>query len=164
MRGFVSMLVGVCVAVGVWGQADAGEQLVLRYRIPANYDKYPQDKPNAALTSAVKAIELGQIDYLLAHLADPAFVDKRIQEYRAQVAQTVKDEGKTLLAFDRLVSETRDHFKGDPALVKELQQIAKAGSLETKDNSAEAQLATIPSRRVFVKKVQQLWYLEDRQR
>ncbi|HEV3084092.1 MAG TPA: hypothetical protein VGY66_30190, partial [Gemmataceae bacterium] len=146
MRGFISVVVGISVAVGVWGQADAGEKLVLRYRIPANYDKYPQDKPNTALSSAVKAIELGQIDYLLAHLADPAFVDKRIQEYRAQVAQTVKDEGKTLLAFDRLVSETRDHFKGDPALVKELQQFARSGTWETKDNAAEAHLATIPSR------------------
>src|SRR5271167_1104851 len=106
MRGVVGVLIGVSVAVGVWGHATAGENLVLRYRIPANYEKYPQDKPNAALTSTVKAIELGQIDYLLAHLADPAFVDKRIQEYRAQVTQDVKEESKTLLAFDRLVSET----------------------------------------------------------
>jgi len=162
MRGVVGLLVGFVLIVSFWSGAAAGEKLVLRYRIPANYDKYPQDKPNVALVSAVKAIELGQIDYLLAHLADPAFVDKIVQEYRDKIKQDVKDEGKTLLAFDRLVNETKEHFKGDPGIVKELQQFAKSGVWETKENMAEATLPAVPARRVFMKKVQGQWYLEDR--
>ena len=124
MRKAVGVVVVVTGLIGVWGSVEAGEKVVLRYRIPANYDKYPQDKPNVALASAVKAIELGQIDYLLAHLVDPAFVDKRVEEYRTQVKAAVSDDSKTLLAFDRLVNETKDHFKADPAAVKELQQFA----------------------------------------
>ena len=164
MRIVVGMLVAVCLLVGVRESAGGGEKLVLRYRIPANYDKYPQNKPDIGLKSAVKAIELGQIDYLLAHLADPVFVDKRVQEYRAQIKEDIKDEGKTFLAFDRLVNETRDHFKADPGAVRELQQFARLGTWETRDNVAEAQLASVPARRVFMKKIEQLWYLEDRQK
>jgi len=158
MRGVVCFI----LVVGFCSHAAAGEKLVLRFRIPANTDKYPRDKAEVALASAVKAIELGEIDYLLAHLVDPAFVDKRVQEYRDNIKQDVKDEGKTLLAFDRLVKETRDHFKGDPGIVKELQQFAKAGTWETTDNTAEAKLPALPARRVFMKKVQGQWYLENR--
>ena len=163
MRKAVGLVAAIGL-IGFWGSVEAGEKLVLRYRIPANYDKYPQDKPNVALASAVKAIELGQVDYLLAHLADPACVDKRVEQYRAQVKANVPAEGKTLLAFDRLVNETKDHFKADPGAVKELQQFARSATWDTKDNSAEAQLPSVPARRVFMKKIQQLWYLEDRQK
>jgi hypothetical protein len=158
------MLLIVIGLIGVWGSADAGEKVVLRYRIPANYDRYPQEKPNVALASTVKAIELGQVDYMLAHLADPAFVDKRVEQYRAQVKGDVPEESKTLLAFDRLVNETKDHFKDDPTIVKELQQFARSATWDNKDSSAEAQLSSVPAHRVFMKKIQQLWYLEDRQK
>jgi hypothetical protein len=163
MRGVGACLVGFIVATGLWGQAPGGDKPVVRFRIIADYDKYPQDKPNVALASVVKAIQLDRIDYLLAHLADPAFVDKRVQEYKAQVTQNLSDEGKTLLAFDRLVTETGAHFKADPTIVKDLQQFAKSAEWETKDSTAEAQWKGNPARRVFMKKINPKWYLEDRQ-
>jgi hypothetical protein len=69
-----------------------------------------------------------------------------------------------LLAFDRLVAETAEHFKADPIAVKELQQFARSAEWETKDGTAEAQVKSVPGRRVFMKKVQDRWYLEDRQK
>lgn len=164
MRNVAGITVGVSVLLGLWGSVEAQEKLVIHYGVPANYDKFPQDNPKVALASAVKTIELGQIDYLLAHLADPTFVSKRVEEYRVQIRQDLKEDAKMLLAFDRLVQETRDHFKADPAAVKELQQFARSGEWETRDDSAEAKLASIPTRRVFMKKIQPLWYLEDRQK
>jgi hypothetical protein len=166
MRGVVGLVMGGCLLASAW--AAAGEPLVIRYRIPANYEKYPQDTPAKALASVVKAVELGQIEYLLAHLADPAFVDRRVDEYKAQHSHLVKEkareDGRILLAFERLTNETRDHFKGEPGLVKELQRFAQKGEWETKDGIAVAQLKSIPTRRVFMKEIQKRWYLEDRQR
>jgi hypothetical protein len=163
MRAVVGLLVGGIVVAALSGQAPGGDKVLVRYGVGASFDKFPQDKPKAALASAVKAIELGNIAYLLAHLADPAFVDKRIQEYKTQVNQNVKEAGKTLLAFDRLVMETKEHLKDDPTAVRELQLFAKQGIWDIKDGAAQASLKSIPARRVFLKKIENRWYLEDRQ-
>jgi hypothetical protein len=147
----------------LWAQAPGGDKAGVRYGYEANYARYPQDTPKAALASAVKAVEAGNVEYLLAHLADPAFVDKRVQQYKGLVGQNVPEAGKTLLAFERLVTETREHFKNDPAAVKDLQLFAKDGQWETKDGTAEARLKSVPARRVFMRKLNNRWYLEDRQ-
>jgi hypothetical protein len=164
MRRAVGVVFGVGMLIGGWGAAEAQEKLIIRYGVPATYDKYPQDNPKGALASVVKAIELGQIDYLVAHLADPGFVDKRVGEFRSQVTEDLKEDAKTLLAFDRLVKETTEHFKADPAAVKELQQFARSGEWTVQNDAAEAKVASVPTRHVFMKKSQQLWYLEDRQK
>lgn len=163
MRKAAAIVVGLSMLMGVGSSVEAGGQQG-PYKVAPNYDKYPQDNPKIALASAVKAIELGQIDYLLAHLVDPTFVSKRVQEFRSQITQNLSEDDKALLAFDRLVKETLDHFKADPSAVKELQQFARSGEWQTTDNSAEAKLASVPTRRVFMTKVQQLWYLENKQK
>jgi hypothetical protein len=48
--------------------------------VPANLDLFPQDSPKASLTSAVKAVEKERTDYLAAHLIDPAFIDRKVEE------------------------------------------------------------------------------------
>jgi hypothetical protein len=164
MRAVVCLLVGMIVVTCVLSQAAGGDKAVNRYRIDANREKYPQGEPQQALTSVVKALEAGQYEYLLAHLADPTFVDKRVEEYKAQIKQKLGDDAKTLLAFDRLANETRDHFKDDPGALKELQLFAKSGEWDSKEATAEAQLKSIPGRRVFLKKMDNRWYLEDRQK
>jgi hypothetical protein len=163
MRGVIGILVLVSLGAAAWSQGDSGEP-VQRFGIPANPDKYPQNKPDVALSSAVKAVELGKIDYLLAHLVDPVFVDKHVQEYRGQINRDLKEQARTLLAFERFVDETRDHFRSDPGILKELSQFARAGKWDVKDSSAEATVASIPGRHVFMKKFQQGWVLENRQK
>jgi hypothetical protein len=164
MRGVAGFLVVLMLIGGALGQGAGGDKPVIRYRIDANFEKYPQNEPRQALASVVKALEAGQYEYLLAHLADPAFVDKRVEEYKAQIKQKLAEDGKTLLAFDRLANETREHFKEDPGTVRELLLFAKSGDWETKDANAEARVKTIPARRVFMKKIDNRWYLEDRQK
>jgi len=60
-----------------------------------------------ALASVLKAINGNHIDYLVAHLAEPVFVDTRVQKVY---------NGK----FDDLVRDTDQKLKNDPAEIKRL--------------------------------------------
>lgn len=72
----VAVLLGT-VGLTAWGQDEPPPP---RYGVPPNLDLFPQDTPQAALSSAVKAVEKGRIDYLAAHLIDPKFIDDRVAE------------------------------------------------------------------------------------
>src|SRR5207253_2116312 len=116
------------------------------------------------LASIVKAIQNKRVDYLLAHLADPEFVDKRVAENKAMLVGS--EEAKIILAFDRLVKETAEHFQEDPLLVKELLKFARADkeAWEVDEEKASAKLKELPGRQVFLKKIGERWFLENRQK
>jgi hypothetical protein len=156
---FGSLLLLLCVGAVVAQEGDE-DKLARRYSIDVNEDIYPQKKPEEALKSVVKAIGAGHIDYLLAHLADPGFVDKKVAEYRGLYKG--KETSRTVLAFDRLVSETTKHFRDDPLLVAELKRFANEGEWKTEDKLAAATAKSVPGRQVSMRKVQDRWFLENR--
>src|SRR5262249_33431656 len=122
-----------------------------RYGIDANVRDLPQDTPKQALASVLLAMERGRINYLLAHLADPTFVDNRVKEIYGG-------------DFDELVRETTGKLADNPAARKELQRFLKEGDWEGDDNSASARLKDVKDRQVFLRKIGQRWYLENRQK
>ena len=136
--------------------------LASRYGYDVIENKYPQKSPEDALASVIKAIETKKFDYLMAQLADPIYVDKKIEEYKKLFAG--KEESRTLLAFDRLTKETAKYFQDDPLLVKELKRFAKEGMWDrTKAAKAVCTLKALPGRQVFMRKIQSRWFLENRQ-
>lgn len=154
-----AMFLGVlAVTVGQEG-ADPNAK---RFSFDVNGSRYSQKTPEDALKSVILAIENKKIDYLVAHLADPKFVDDRIKEYVK--GQTGSDEARTFRAFTRLVQETKDHFLEDPLLVKELKLFAKEGKWKTDEKSASAALKNVPDRQVFMRKIHNRWYLENKQK
>jgi hypothetical protein len=136
--------------VGVAAQAP-NEAPPRRYGIEANLRDYPQETPKEALASVLRAIERGRINYLLAHLADPAFVDKRVKEVYGG-------------DFEELVRETTAKLTDNPATLKELQRFLKEGEWETGETTASAKLKDIKDRQVFFRKIGPRWYLENRQK
>ena len=46
---------------------------------PLDLKTYPQATAKEALASVLKAVEAKRIDYLVAQLADPAYIDDRVQ-------------------------------------------------------------------------------------
>ena len=133
-----------------------------RYGFDANLNFYPQKTPQEALLSMVKAIESKRIDYLLAHLADPRFVDETVTEYKSSIRQG-GDQAKVFLAFDRLVSETTQYFLEDPTLMKELRRFGKEGEWEANETQATGTLKTVQGRKVFLRKIEDRWFLENKQ-
>jgi hypothetical protein len=122
-----------------------------RYGIEARLKKYPQGTPKEALASVLAAIEENNFSYLLAHLADPEFVDKRVKEvHRGQ--------------FDELVKEISAKIIDSPASVKQLEQFLKAGDWEDKGNTAVAKLKDLKDQQVFFRKIGNRWFMENRQK
>ena len=124
-------------------------------------NKYPQKSPESALASAIKTIETKKFDYLMAQLADPIYVDKKVEEYKKLFAG--KEESRTLLAFERLAKETEKYFQDDPLLVQDLKRFAKDGVWKTEAATAVCTLKALPGRQVFMRKVQNRWFLENKQ-
>jgi hypothetical protein len=141
---------------------EGDDRLARRHGFDVNENRYSQKTPEEALKSVILAIDSKKIDYLVAHLADPNFVDTRVKEYAK--SQTGDDDARTFRAFARLVQETTDHFLEDPLLIKELKLFAKEGEWKADDASATASVKTLPDRRVFMRKVQNRWFLENRQK
>jgi hypothetical protein len=152
----------VCVAAGMLAaQDEPAAKLAKRFGYQHEPVLYPQKSPQETLQSVLKAIDGKKIEYLLAHLSDPAFIDRQIDAYKALYKGS--DQAKAILAFERLARETGRHFLEDPALVKELRQFAKDADWETKDDAAVGTLKTGSPRRVYLRKLEERWFLENRQ-
>jgi hypothetical protein len=162
MRTAAALLIGLALwsgLVAAQGDKKGGE----RYGVAVERDRYPQDTPQKALASVLRAIDNNQVDYLLAHLADPRFVDKRVADREALYPNLDKDRRRQA-AFEVLVKETAAHFAEEPQLVKDLRHFSSKGEWEAKDQQASARLKELPSRRVFLRRVESGWVLEDRQK
>ncbi len=133
-------------------------------RFGFDYDDitFPQQTPKEAMTSIAKALERKKVDYLLAQLADPAHVDYWVDQYKDDFTLG-KEEAKRLLAFDRLARETTVYFQNDPLIVKDLRAFAKQAEWKEEDGFAIGTVETIPARKVFLKKIGDRWFLENKQ-
>ncbi len=136
-----------------------------RYGFDYSPQLYPQGSPKDAMKSIVRAIDARRLDYMLAQLADPKFIDGQIAEYRKQIQNQKKgnEEAQTFFAFDRLVRETAEYYLNDPILVKELRRFAKHAAWEENEDLATGTVKEVPARKVFLRRIGDRWFLENRQ-
>jgi hypothetical protein len=134
-----------------------------RYGFDYAPDLYPQKSPKDAMKSIIKAIDAKRVDYLLAQLADPKFVDDQVAQQRAALPGKGTPESRELLAFDRLVADTIQYFRDDPVLLRELRLFARDAAWEVEENVATGTVKDVPARKVFLKKLGDRWFLENRQ-
>ena len=151
MRWALTFLIGV----GLLGHLHAQEpkketKSTTRYGIQPNVELYPQATPKEALESAIKAIDSSRLPYLLAQLADPQWVDRRVAQLHGG-------------SFDALVEETTQKLNHDRTSLKELRRFLSEGTWDVGNTTASAQLKDVPNHRVYLRKVGDRWYLESRQ-
>jgi hypothetical protein len=127
--------------------ASLAAQSPKRYGVAADAKAYPQATAKEALASVLAAVEAKKFDYLVAHLADPAFVDDRVKRLYA---------GK----FDEQVEDTRTRL--DPATVQQLGKFLKAGKWAVDKTSAVVQLDGVTDRVVRLVNKDGSWYLSNR--
>jgi hypothetical protein len=149
MRVVLALLLGVGCAAGVSAQEKEREP-AKRHGIATDLKTYPQDTPKEALASLLKAIEDKRIDYLMAQLADPEFVDRRLKE----------TGGK----FQDLVADATDKLVRDPGTAKRLQRYFKEGSWDIGDTQAVVTLKDDKERGVHLVKRDGRWFWENRSR
>ncbi|MBY0230069.1 MAG: hypothetical protein K2W96_12375 [Gemmataceae bacterium] len=118
-----------------------------RFGIEADAKAYPQSTPKEALASVLKAIEARKFDYLVAQLAEPAFIDDRVKRVY---------DGK----FEEQVDDTRARL--DAFVVKQLARLAKEG--KWKEGTSEAFVASedAPDRAARFVKKDGRWFLRHR--
>ncbi len=152
MRFAVVFVLGIWGLIGVsvaWAQQ--AKRPPARYGIEADLDNYPQAEPKAALASVLKAIDQKKIDYLLAQLSDPQWVDERVQKVHG---------GR----FEELVKETAAKLASDPTEVEELRRFLREGTWTENDSDAQVSLKEVPDRQVFLRKIGSRWYLENQKK
>ncbi len=150
MRAYVLVLVTLACGSGVPAQAFQERRPAPRYGIEPNLEDFPQKTPQQALGSVLKAFRDGKIDYLAAQLADPAYVDARVRKVHG---------GR----FEDFVREIREKHANDPGTVKRLERYLAEGTWESEGAVASARLKDAPER-VYLRKVNGRWYLENRNR
>jgi hypothetical protein len=135
------------VLLAVAAAAGAAERS--RYGIRPDREAYPQGTPKETLTSVLKTIDAGRLDYLLAHLTDPAWVDDRVGRLFG---------GR----FDEQLADTRARL--DPASVKLLRRFLAEGDWVEDDDHARVRLKDVIDRAVFLVRRSGRWYLQNRGR
>lgn len=138
-------------------------KLAKRFGYEVNLRGFPQNSPQLALQSLVKTLNEDRFDYLLAHLADPAYVDSRVADYR-QAFLSAGEPGRTLLGFRRLVRETTAYFLNDPVLIKELRLFNKEAEWDVGDEKAVGIHKQLFGRAVHFRRYEDRWFMESKQR
>src|SRR6218665_2407593 len=87
------------------GMASAQVKIPPRFGIDADPDKYTQKTAQDALRSVLKGIEGKRVDYVLAHLAEPGFVDERVKQAGGK--------------FEVMVRETTEKLDADPEMIRD---------------------------------------------
>src|SRR5262249_11349949 len=117
------------------GSVAAQNPLKVRYAIEVDEEVYPQQRADDALKSVVRAIATQKYDYLMGQLVDPAYVDRKVADYK-KFFDKGKEEGKALRAFHRVVKEVEEHFLKDPVLVQDLKRFAKEADWKEEEGRA----------------------------
>jgi hypothetical protein len=115
------MHVSVLTLAALLAVADSGN--AVRYNISPDPTAFPQKTPQETLASVLKAAEAKRFDYLDAQLADPAFIDNRVQQlYAGRFADQVEDtrtrlDAPTLTLLHRLLKDGTWQVNKDNAVV-----------------------------------------------
>jgi hypothetical protein len=123
---------------------------------------YPQKTPPEAMKSIVTAIDRKRVDYLLAQITDPTYVDYWVEQYK-QDLPLGKEEGRRLVAFEKLTRETNLYYQNDPLIVRDLRVFAREAKWSDEGEVAVGTVDSIPARKIFLRKIGERWYLENRQ-
>jgi hypothetical protein len=115
-----------------------------RYGVAVDTRTYPQGTAKETLASVLKAVEARRIDYVVAQLADPAFVDDRIQRLYG---------GR----FEEQVEDTRGRL--DARTVKLLGRFLKDGDWQEDKERVTVRLKD-DDRRLRFKKIDDRWFME----
>ena len=150
MRVSIVFVFAIISLSSLLAQAPKATLPAKRFAIELDLDRFPQATPKDTLASLLKAIELRKVDYLLAQLADPEYVDRRVKQVHA---------GK----FDGMVEETTAKLANDPGAIKKLRRFLSDGAWDTQEAVASARLPDAPER-VHFRKIGDRWFFENQDR
>ncbi len=142
---FVMRLVLTIVVLSTALVVHAADAPAKRFGVEATPKSFPQATPKETLASILKAIDLKRPDYIVAHLADPQFVDQRVKE----------------TSYDELLAETTARLVDDPGAAKQLRALLDKGIWVEEDATASASLKEREDRIASFRKIDGRWFLQQ---
>ena len=88
--------------------------------------------------------------------------EKRVPHEPDRLALLVASEAQ-VRGFQRFVADIREKSYDDPGQLKDLRRFARDGTIEESGDTAKVSLRDIKDRAVYLKKIGQRWYVENRQ-
>jgi hypothetical protein len=155
-------LVSLCTAATAEDEPKKKAPLPRRFGFDVDEETFSQQSPEKTMQSIAKALDRKKVDYLLAHIADPGFVDYWVNRYKTDFTQG-SEEGKRLLAFERLVTETNQYYANDPLIIRDLRKFAKEAKWAEEGDTAVGTVEGIAARKVYLRKIGERWFLENKQ-
>lgn len=158
-----AVLACVLIALAAAAQDEPAKgSLGNRYGVLLDPMAYPQKTPQETMKSIVRALDRKRIDYLLAQLADPAYIDRQVADYKSFFPRGT-EASRVFLAFDRLRRETETYYREDPQLLRELRLFARDAAWDAGEEIATGTTKSVPARKVFLRKIGERWFLQNRQ-
>jgi hypothetical protein len=148
MRWTLIVLAGLVLQGDAFGQQPP--VLNPRYSYEFDTDGYPQNTPKETLASVLKAIDQKKVDYLLAHLADPVFVDSRVADVHKG-------------SFPAMVQETIDKLRDDPESIAMLRRFLKEGEFDAQEMEGRATIKGVKDR-LYFKRYETRWFLDNKRK
>ncbi|OAI46132.1 hypothetical protein AYO44_11885 [Planctomycetaceae bacterium SCGC AG-212-F19] len=142
------LCIAALLVLGCGLLAEAQGLKFTRYNIDYDSNSFRQDTPKETLASVIQTLNDRRVDYLLAQLTDPDFVDEQVTRVYG---------GK----FDELVKTVKNKFANDPELLKNLVKFSKEGEWEIGDTAASAKVPEIKDK-IFFRKLQSRWFFENK--
>jgi hypothetical protein len=136
----VALLLGPALALA----ADKSET---RYGVAPDLKTYPQATAKEALASVIKAAGDKRIDYLVAQLADPDYIDEQVSKRFGG-------------SFEQQVEDTR--IQMNASTLKLFERFLKDGEWSGDKNEKCLRHKDVKDRCVFFRRVGDRWYLENR--
>jgi hypothetical protein len=180
LRSIIGMGLLLALAPCAFGQQKEERRFGLIY----NPELYPQETPQAALVSLLRAIDKGRYDYAVAFLLEKNYVREQMritaakfeEAARKQVEREgldakrvgeefVRDRIQELADqanFDDLVQRVKTKFVNDPEALKELRQLAREGELADTGETATLKHPEIKDRALFFRNLNGRWYAENK--
>jgi hypothetical protein len=116
-----------------------------RLGVDADLKNYPQGTPQVSLASVLKAIDMRRTEYIVAQLADPQFVDRRVKE----------------TSYDELLAEATAKLVDDPGAAKQLRAFLKDGKWDIEESAASVCLKDGSGRSVSFCKTEGRWFMKQ---
>ena len=146
MRVLLTLTVGLLMATGALAQEKKAAPTA-RFGVSTDLETYPQASAKQASASILKALERKRIDYMLAHLAEPGFIDTKVQEFGGK--------------FDELVREATEHLNNDAKRTDEFRRFLKEGVVEESGTTAKVTLKDVPSRQITLRQIDGRWFMNN---
>lgn len=138
-----------------------------RFGVPAEAELYPQTSPKTTMISITKAFQRNRLDYVLAQLIDPTFVDEKVaQFYRIKFGKTPEQDRdnrdydrRIKEAFDDFMKEVSKHMADEPKQSGNLTKLLKEGTIEEAGTSAKVTHKDIPDLALTLRQLEGRWYM-----